>query len=60
MIEAALAHVGKNEVRNAYNRTDYLERRKPIMVWWSEYIDKAATGNMSLAGKKGLKLINYS
>ena len=59
VIEAALAHVGKNEVRNAYNRTDYLERRKPIMVWWSEYIDKAATGNMSLAGKKGLKVVNH-
>lgn len=60
VIEAALAHTGKNEVRNAYNRADYLERRKPIMAWWSEYIDKAATGNMSLAGQKGLKIVNHS
>lgn len=58
VIEAALAHVGKNEVRNAYNRTDYLERRKPIMTWWSEYIEKASTGNLSVASKKGLKLVN--
>ncbi|MGZ8934250.1 MAG: integrase domain-containing protein [Methylobacter sp.] len=59
VIEAALAHTGKNEVRNAYNRTNYLERRKPVMSWWSDYIDQAATGNMSLAGKKGLKIVNH-
>lgn len=58
VIEAALAHVGKNEVRNAYNRAEYIERRKPVMSWWSEYIDKAATGNMSLTGRKTLKLVN--
>ena len=58
VIEAALAHVGQNEVRNAYNRAEYLERRKPVMTWWSEYIDKAATGNMSLTGRKTLKLVN--
>ncbi|MBQ0789194.1 MAG: tyrosine-type recombinase/integrase, partial [Cycloclasticus sp.] len=59
VIEAALAHTGKNEVRNAYNRTDYLSRRKPVMDWWSEYIDKAATGNVSLTGKKGFKIVSH-
>lgn len=49
VIEAALAHTGKNEVRNAYNRADYIERRKPVMIWWSDHIEKAATGNMSLS-----------
>lgn len=58
VIEAALAHTGKNEVRNAYNRTDYLNRRKPIMAWWSQYIDKAAFGNMALTGKNGLKVVS--
>lgn len=58
VIEASLAHVGKNEVRNAYNRAEYIERRKPVMAWWSEYVDKAATGNMSLTGRKTLKLVN--
>ena len=58
IIEAALAHTGKNEVRNAYNRTDYLNRRKPVMAWWSDYIDKASTGNTSLTGNKGLTLVN--
>jgi hypothetical protein len=46
LIEVTLAHVD-NEVRSAYNRADYIERRRPIMVWWSEYSQKAATGNLS-------------
>jgi len=57
VIEAALAHIGKNEVRNAYNRAIYLERRKPMMQWWSDHIETAATGNMSLSGQQGLKII---
>ncbi len=58
LIEAALAHTGKNEVRNAYNRADYLKRRKPMMDWWSLHIEQAATGNMSLTNSKGLKLVS--
>lgn len=48
LIEVALAHVDKDEVRSAYNRADYIERRRPMMTWWSEYIQKAATGNLSV------------
>jgi integrase len=59
IIEAALAHTGKNEVRNAYNRSNYLERRKPVMFWWSDYIDEASTGNMSMTSSKGLKIVNH-
>lgn len=58
VIEAALAHISENEVRNAYNRAEYIQRRVPVMNWWSDHIDKAATGNMSLTGKKGIKLIH--
>ncbi|MFQ3231038.1 integrase domain-containing protein [Reinekea sp.] len=57
IVEAALAHVGDNEVRNAYNRSEYIKRRIPMMCWWSEYIEKAAAGNMSLASKKSLSLV---
>ena len=57
VIEAALAHTSGNEVRNAYNRADYIKRRLPLMEWWSEHIDDAATGNLSLGSKKGLKLV---
>lgn len=59
LIEAALAHVDKNEVRRAYNRTDYLERRKPLMIWWSNHIEQAAQGNLSLAGGyRGMNIVN--
>jgi integrase len=49
VIESCLAHIDKNEVRRAYNRSDYVERRRIIMQWWSEHIEQAAIGNMSLA-----------
>jgi integrase len=46
VIEAALAHQEENEVRRAYNRSKYLERRRKLMYWWSEHITQAATGRM--------------
>ena len=58
VIEAALAHVDRNEVRRAYNRSDYLERRRVVMCWWSDYIEQGATGNLSLAsGFRGLRAV---
>jgi integrase len=57
IIEAALAHVDKNQVRSAYNRTDYLERRKVMMCWWSEYILQASIGSNSVTGYRGLKAV---
>lgn len=54
IIEACLAHTDKNKVRLAYNRADYIERRKVVMCWWSDHIEKAAQGNLSLSqSKKG-------
>ncbi|HRH77102.1 MAG TPA: integrase, partial [Cellvibrionaceae bacterium] len=50
LIEAALAHVDNNQVRSAYNRTNYIERRRPMMSWWSEHIAKSAQGSLSVAG----------
>jgi len=49
VIESVLAHLDKNEVRSAYNRAEYLERRRVMMCWWPEHIERAAMGNMSLA-----------
>jgi len=37
VIESALAHSDRNEVRRAYNRTTYIEQRKLIMDWWGQY-----------------------
>ena len=56
LVEAALAHVGDNQVRNAYNRTDYLERRRPMMGWWSDHILEASKGSNSITGLRCLKI----
>lgn len=40
VIEAALAHSDKNEVRKAYNRSTYLLQRKELMEWWGTEIHK--------------------
>lgn len=59
VIESALAHKDKNEVRAAYNRAEYLERRRVVMGWWSDYIERAATGNVSLSGQyRALSLVS--
>jgi len=46
VIEAALAHVDKNSIRAAYNRAQYLERRRKMMDWWSNHIALCASGQM--------------
>ena len=38
VVEAALAHKDDNEVRAAYNRAQYLQRRREMMEWWSKQI----------------------
>lgn len=59
VIESALAHIDKNEVRAAYNRAEYLERRTKLMGWWSEYIEAAARGEVLSATKtKTLRIVN--
>ena len=57
LIEAALAHVDKNQVRAAYNRTDYLERRRKMMCWWSDHIEAASKGDYSVTGSQHLKVV---
>ncbi|MEN4524165.1 integrase domain-containing protein [Pantoea agglomerans] len=38
VIEAALAHSDKNEVRRAYNRSTYLQQRIELMNWWGNEV----------------------
>lgn len=38
VIESALAHSDKNEVRRAYNRAIYLEKRIEMMDWWGDQV----------------------
>ena len=39
VIERQLAHQESNKVRSAYNRAEYLNERRNMMEWWSEYIE---------------------
>jgi len=41
VIERQLAHAPRNKVRAAYNRAQYLEERRKLMQWWSDYLEQA-------------------
>ncbi|WP_318643783.1 tyrosine-type recombinase/integrase [Shewanella sp. WPAGA9] len=45
LIEVSLAHIDKNTVRAAYNRADYIERRRELLNWWSAHIVKSSSSN---------------
>lgn len=58
VIESALSHVDKNEVRRAYNRAEYLDSRRVSMCWWSQHIETAASGKVSIEDNlKHLKIV---
>jgi integrase len=40
--ERALAHAVTNKVEAAYNRTDLLEQRRPMMAVWSAFVESKA------------------
>lgn len=42
VIEAALAHSDKNEVRRVYNRSTYFNKRIELMNWWGEFTKKTS------------------
>ena len=41
LVECALSHTDKNTVRATYNRADYFERRREMMQFWSDFIEKS-------------------
>jgi integrase len=43
-VEKQLAHEEENKVRGAYNRAQYLQGRRQMMEWWSEYLVAAEQG----------------
>ena len=43
IVESALAHTDKNTVRAAYNRAEYVDRRRDMMDWWSKRISQSRT-----------------
>jgi len=57
VIESQLAHVDANSVRRAYNRAEYLEDRKKMMLWWGHYIaDQCSLFNKTHQIELNLKL----
>ena len=42
VVEAALAHLEKDEVRRAYNRSVYLEQRIELMQWWGDFVERSS------------------
>jgi len=41
VIESALAHSDKNEVRRAYNHALYLKQRTLLLNWWGDSVEKS-------------------
>lgn len=39
IIEKQLAHIERNKVRAAYNRAEYLDKRREMMQAWADYLD---------------------
>lgn len=50
VIEAALANIDTNEVRRAYNRSQYLEQRRDMMAWSGEHVDNSSHENTRIKG----------
>jgi integrase len=44
VIEAQLAHTVKDANGRAYNRTQFLQRRIPMMQAWADFLDRMAVG----------------
>lgn len=44
--EAALGHINPNKAEVAYSRTDYLEKRRPMMEAWGTFISGGSSGNV--------------
>lgn len=53
--EAALAHIVKSKVEAAYRRTKFLEKRRPLMVAWSEFLTGAVADIVDLNEARKLK-----
>ena len=44
VIEAQLAHTVKDTLGRAYNRTQFLDKRKAMMQTWADYLDRLRKG----------------
>lgn len=49
LADAALSHAKGDPVESAYNRTDYLEQRRPMMADWAAFLAKEASAKAQSA-----------
>ncbi len=49
VIEAQLAHAVADSLGRAYNRTQYLDQRRDMMVKWADYLDRLRDGAQVIA-----------
>ncbi|PMN03363.1 hypothetical protein BCT41_08690 [Vibrio splendidus] len=54
-VELCLAHMDKNSVRFIYNGAEYVEKRREILSWWSDFILKQTGNFYSLAGQVSVR-----
>ncbi|MCF9446160.1 integrase arm-type DNA-binding domain-containing protein [Vibrio parahaemolyticus] len=50
IIEVVLSHISETNVRSIYNRADYVERRREIMEYWSQFIIDSSKDCFTIAG----------
>jgi integrase len=43
IIERQLAHTERNKIRAAYNRAQYLQERREMMIWWADHLQSLLT-----------------
>ena len=44
VIEAQLAHTVPDALGRAYNRTQYLDQRRALVIAWADYLDRIRDG----------------
>ncbi|CNI18021.1 integrase [Yersinia frederiksenii] len=52
-IELQLAHVDKNSIRGTYNHVQYLDGRRDMMQWYSDYLENLADDGTIVHGTFG-------
>ncbi len=52
-VETQLAHVDKNSIRGTYNHAQYLDGRREMMQWYSDYLENLADGGTIVHGSFG-------
>lgn len=57
-IEACLAHRDKDTIRAIYNKAKYLQERREILQWWSDFIDQCDTEENNLLALKKYDILS--